>query len=392
MTMTSSRLPMSTSLRQPRHGRPTRHVDMMMLMLTLAIVVFGNLAVYSAGQGNVRRNKYAPRFYLLRQGTFTVVGLVLMAGVMLIDYRKLRDWAWIGYIGVCGMLILVVSKIGQTSKGAQSWFGFGSFQIQPSEFAKIVMIVVLAAFLSVPRTTLDFRRLLVALAIAGFPVALVMLQPDLGTSMVFGVITVLILVVGGLQVRHFLLLTFVVILGIGAIVRWGGLQDFQIKRFTAFTEQSSALSKNGIELSSAANNLKQSKIAIGSGGVFGQGYRNGSQTKGGFVPEQNTDFIFSAVAEEFGFVGAGGLLVLFGLLIWRIWRTSQLASDLFGTLLCTGVLGLFMFQIFENVGMGMGIMPITGIPLPFVSYGGSAMIAYLMAIGLVLNVHSRRYR
>jgi len=222
------------------------------------------------------------------------------------------------------------------------------------------------------------------MGLAAVPMGLIYLQPDLGTDLVFGAILLGVLVVAGARPRHIAVLGLLAVIGMAAVVQVGVLKQYQLDRLTAFADPKSDTQRS-------AYNLEQSKIAIAHGGAFGTGLGQGTQTNLSFVPEQQTDFIFTVVGEELGFVGAFTLLALFAVVVWRTWRTATLARDLFGTLICVGVLAMFVFQIFENVGMTMGIMPITGIPLPFMSYGGSSTIASFAAVGLVLNVHMRRF-
>jgi rod shape determining protein RodA len=227
-------------------------------------------------------------------------------------------------------------------------------------------------------------RLTVTIGLAAVPLGLVMLQPDLGTAMVLGLIVIALLAVAGAKTRHLLVLALFGLTFVFAVVNVGMLKQYQIDRLTSFVNQ-------GGDKRNTAYNTDQSKNAIGNGGVTGRGFGNGSQTAGGFVPEQHTDFIFTAVGEEFGFIGSVALLALFAVVIWRTWRAALLARDFFGALVCVGVLAMFSFQIFENMGMTMGIMPVTGIPLPFMSYGGSSMITDFACVALVASVSMRRF-
>ncbi len=220
--------------------------------------------------------------------------------------------------------------------------------------------------------------------LAVVPIGLILLQPDLGTDLVLVVIILGLLTVAGVKARHLLVLLLLAATAVGAVVQLGILKRYQVDRLTSFLHQ-------GKNVQGATYNVNQSKIAISNGHLTGKGFHRGTQTRLGFVPEQHTDFIFTVVGEELGFAGAATLLALFGLMVWRTWRSAMLAGDFFGTLVCVGVTAMLTFQIFENVGMTMGIMPVTGIPLPFMSYGGSAVMAYFLCIGLVLNVHMRRF-
>jgi rod shape determining protein RodA len=260
----------------------------------------------------------------------------------------------------------------------------GPLQLQPTEFAKVALIGVLAFLLSEFRGDIDVRRLVGLLAAAGLPMALVLLQPDLGSTLILIAITVAMLLVGSVPTKYLVVLTIVGVVGVVGVLNSPVLAKYQRDRLTAFVNPDDRTNQ-------AVYNIEQSAQAIANGRITGQGLFEGQQTKLGWVPEQQTDFIFTAVAEQFGLVGGGIVLGLYGLLCYRIWRTAQVARDTFGTLVCIGVLAMFAFSIFENVGMAMGIMPVTGIPLPLLSAGGSSTIASLAAIGLVLNVHGRRF-
>ena len=227
-------------------------------------------------------------------------------------------------------------------------------------------------------------KLIGVLVLAAIPMALIMLQPDLGTDLVFLVILLAMLVVAGVQAKHLLALVLLGVMGVVLVLHLGILQRYQVDRLTAFLDPKGDTRNIGY-------NLAESKDTIGAGGLAGKGLFKGTQTNLSFVPEQRTDFIFTAVGEQLGFLGSALLLLLFAFVVWRCWRAAMLARDRAGTLICVGVMALLVFQVFENVGMTMGIMPIAGIPLPFVSYGGSAVLAYSIGLGLVLNVHMRRF-
>ncbi|MGH9137094.1 MAG: rod shape-determining protein RodA [Acidimicrobiales bacterium] len=364
-----------------------RHLDLVLIGCVAAVAALGVLMVYSATRGPGGADPFDTTF-LKRQALFVVVGFGVMAVVSAIDYRRFRDLAPFLYVGVVALLLLVVSPLGSNRKGAQAWFDLGLFQLQPSEFTKLAVVIGLAAILANFRDELDLRRITIILGLVVMPLGMIMLQPDLGTALIIVAITAGVLLVGGADHRHLLALVGSGVLAAVVVLNTPMLEDYQRARLTTFLSQDSDRSETA---RGEAYNLNQSKIAIGAGGAFGRGLFGGSQTRLRNVPEQHTDFIFTAVGEELGFVGAGTLLALFGILCWRIWRTAQLARDDYGTLVCAGVLSMLLFQIFQNVGMTMGIMPITGIPLPFMSYGGSSTVASFAAMGLVLNVHSRRF-
>ena len=361
-----------------------RHVDLVLVGSALLLAGIGLLMIYSATHVELEQEGLDPTYYLKRQAVWVLLGIGVMALIASIDYRIYRDYAPVLYVGMLVVLLAVLSPVGSSSRGTQAWFQLGPFQFQPSEVAKLVLIVCVAAYCSVYRSELDWRRLMSIIGLAAIPMALIYRQPDLGTALVFVAILIGMLLVAGARPRHMAVLTGLGVVGVVAVFQLGVLQQYQLDRLGAFIDP-----ENNTQES--AYSVNQSKIAIGSGGFTGKGLFNGTQTKLAYVPEQNTDFIFTVVGEELGLIGSALVLALFAIVVWRTWRTAALAKDLYGTLVCVGVLAMFVFQIFENVGMTMGIMPITGIPLPFLSYGGSATLASFAAIGLVANVHMRRF-
>jgi rod shape determining protein RodA len=360
-----------------------RHVDVGLALATVGVALFGLLMIYSATRDKLVAQGIDPGYYLKRQTAFVLVGIVVMAVTALVDYRRLRDFAPVLYVGSVLALLAIMTPLGKRSKGAQAWFQIGAYQLEPSEFAKIALIVALAAICANYKGRLGGRELAIILTLAALPFALIYRQPDLGTALVLGAILFGVLLIGGLQGRHLAVLAAVGVLGVTAVLHFGVLHQYQKDRLTAFLDSSSKVT--------ATYNLNQSKIAVSSGGVLGKGLFKGTQTNLSYVPEQQTDFIFTAVGEQLGLVGSVLLLSLFVLMVWRIWRAATTARDATGTLICVGVLAMLVFQVFENMGMTMGIMPIAGIPLPFMSYGGSAVVCSFAAIGLVLNVQMRRY-
>ena len=360
-----------------------RHVDLSLVGAVLSIAALGLVMIYSATREALEQQGADPQRFLQRQALFVAIGIGVMVATAVIDYRVFRDFAPMLYASTIAVLLLVLSPLGAEHKGQQASFDIGPFQLQPSEFAKVVLIVGLASYIAAQRDAIDGRRLLIILGLAGVLIGLVYLQPDLGTSLVFLAILLGVLLVAGARARHIVGLILLGVVAMVAVVQLGVLKQYQLDRLTSFLDRA--------DTQKAAYNLDQSKTAIGSGGIAGKGLFKGSQTNLSYVPEQHTDFIFTAVGEQLGLVGSGTLLALYGLIVWRMWRAAALAKDLAGTLMCVGVLSMFTFQIFENVGMTMGIMPITGIPLPFMSYGGSSTLAAFAAVGLVLNVHMRRF-
>ncbi len=364
---------------------PMRHLDPTLLLATFLTSAFGAAMIFSATVFRQLESGADPDLFLKRQVGYLVAGLIALVVGSLFDYRVMRGFAPILYGGTLLGLVVVLTPLGTVSKGAARWIDIGPVQIQPSELSKVAIIVALATYLSERKGDLTARDIFVSCAIVALPAALIYLEPDLGTMLVLVAITAALLLVGGAKIRHFVALGIVGAAAIGLILQGGLLKDYQMQRLTSFLDPNPDVRSYGY-------NLVQSKIAIGSGGLRGKGFRGeNTQTSLDFVPEQHTDFIFTAVGEQLGFVGSAALLALFAFLIWRAIRIAAMSRDAFGTLIAAGIASFWAFQVFVNVGMTMGIMPITGIPLPFMSYGGSATIASFAAAGLVLNVHMRRF-
>jgi rod shape determining protein RodA len=364
--------------------RAIRHVDPVLIAAALGLAMIGLLAIYSATHQSLAAVDLDPGRFVKRQLTFLAVAVTVLALAASFDYRLLKVYAGIVYVSSLVLLILVRTPIGTSVKGAQRWFEVFGFQLAPSEVAKLALIAMLAAVLSEVRGELTVRDVFRTAALAAVPALLVFLQPDLGSSIVFAAILVGMLVVAGARARYLALLALTAVALIVAGFQVGLVREYQIERLKAFLDPASVSED-------ALHNREQAEIAIGSGGLMGVGYLKGSQTNLDFVPEQHTDFVFTVVGEEFGFAGAVVLLSLYGLLLWRAFRVAMLSRDPFGTYLAAGIASMLALQMFVNVGMNVGIMPITGIPLPFVSYGGSSLLLNFAAVGLLLNVHMRRF-
>ncbi|MCD0452868.1 rod shape-determining protein RodA [Actinocorallia sp. API 0066] len=364
-------------------GTFARRLDWGLILPVLALGVISALLVYSATRAGHRAD---PEAFLKKHVLNLVIGAGLYALVASFDYRLLRAYAPVLYgLSIIG-LVAVLTPLGDTVNGSHSWIVIGGgFQVQPSEFAKVGLVVLLAMILGEPRdgeVGPGTRDILISLALAGAPAALIMLQPDLGTTMVLCVVVIGMLALSGAsKIWTVGLVAAGVALAVGAVVA-GVLKEYQIARFTAFVDPTA-------DPRGAGYNAAQAKIAVGSGGMFGKGLFNGEQTTGQFVPEQQTDFIFTVAGEELGYVGALVILGLIGIILFRGLRIAVHAHDPFGTLVASGVVCWLGFQTFENIGMCIGIMPITGLPLPFVSYGGSATFATMIALGLLQGVHMR---
>ena len=368
--------------------RPSRHVDWVLVAVTIGLSVVGLLLLYSATNQTLRQDGLDPFARVTKQAVTMGIGLVVLIALASFDYRFFKVYAGFIYLGSLIALVLVrIPGIGSTdSTGtAQRWFDLGPLQITPSEFSKIALIIMLAAVLSELRTPEpSVRDLLKLLGLAAAPLVLVFLQPDIGTSIGIAAIVVGMLIVAGTRLRHLLLLTAVGVVLIGLVFQSGAIKDYQYARLTAFLDPAGASAD-------VRYNLDQSLIAVGSGGLTGKGYLKGSQTNLDYVPEQHTDFIFTVAGEEFGFVGASLLLGLYALLLWRAIRVAWLSKDPFGTYVAAGIASMFAIQMFVNVGMVIGIMPITGIPLPFLSYGGTSVLVCFAGVGLLESIHMRRF-
>ena len=363
----------------------TRHLDPLLMLSAVVLTGFGLLMIYSATYRDLTAAGGSATAFVNKQAVALLVGLVGMGVVMIPDYRQFRAWAPVAY-GFSLVLLLAVLLIGTEVNGAKAWIRLGGFQLQPVELAKPALIAMLAALFHERREdALGLRALVEGLALAAAPMLLILGQPDFGSFMVFVAIVFGVLLLARVHVRYLVALAL-----IGALSAFGALQlnilkQYQVERLTAF------INPDAVESRGAGFNVNQAQIAVGSGQLTGQGFLNGSQTSLSYVPENHTDFIFTVVGEELGFMGSVLLLSAFGLLLWRGLRIAALSRDTFGTLLAGGVVAVFAFQLFINVGMAIGIMPVTGLPLPFVSYGGTSLIAGYLMIGLLQNVNMRRF-
>jgi rod shape determining protein RodA len=362
-----------------------RHLDPTLIITAILLAIYGAFMVYSATHQSLRTLGEDPGYYLKRQIVFLMLGLIAMTITATFDYRLTKVYAPITYGAVVFLLLLVLTPLGDEAQGAQRWIDLFGFQFQPSEVAKLAVVTALGAYLSEIQGPIRLEHVWKAAGIAALPMLLIFLQPDIGTTLVFAAVLIGVLVVAGAKARHIGVLFLVAVIGTVMAFNLGIVRDYQIARLTAFIDPAADPLRAGY-------NKEQAEIAIGAGGLTGRGYLEGSQTNLDFVPEQHTDFIFTVVGEELGFLGAMALLGLFAVLIWRGFRTAMMSRDAYGTLLSAGIVTMLAFQVFVNVGMTVGIMPITGIPLPLVSSGGTAMIVNFIAVGLVLNVHMRRFK
>jgi rod shape determining protein RodA len=361
--------------------------DKWMTAAVISLLTLGTLLVWAATRSWFESQGLDPQYYLKRHVLNIAIGILLAYGTTLIDYRLLRAYTPIVWgLGVLGLVIVLIPGLGSTVNGARAWISFpGGFQIQPAELAKIAIIVGTAMLLAEKRdvdanpTDLDVVK---ALAVVALPVLLILAQPDLGTVAIISAAVLAIIGTSGAPTRWVAGLVLLALLGGFTAVKAGVVSEYQVKRLQAFVDPTADPQQSGYQ-------LRQSRITIGSGGLLGRGLFQGPQTNGRFVPEQQTDFIFTVAGEELGFLGAGFILFCFAVIFFRAFMIARRTTDLFGRLVCVGVIAWFAFQTFENVGMCMGLVPMTGVPLPFISYGGSSMFANLVGFGLLQNIHVR---
>ena len=380
----AGRLRRRTDVKVPR-------LDWVLMLAVLALVTFGTLLVWSATSHRADLTGGDTTAYLRKQLVNVAIGLVLMVLVLATDHRWVRIVAPLVYLGSVVGLVLVLT-MGTTVNGSRSWLQLGGMSIQPSEFAKLAVVIGMALWVAeradvrrhgvVPEAAAASATSLGMLAIAGVPAALILLQPDLGTMLVLSATVFGVVAVSGAPRRWLALLAAGGVTAAVAAVAGGFLKQYQVDRFLAFTNPD-------LDPRGAGYNVEQARIAIGNGGLIGEGLFNGSQTRAGFVPEQHTDFVFTVAGEELGLIGAGVLIALLAVVIWRALAIAVRTDDVFGRLAAAGIACWFGFQAFQNIGMCLGIMPVTGVPLPFVSYGGSSMFAGMLAIGLLQNIHLR---
>jgi len=365
---------------------PLKNLDPVLLATVLALSVVGLFMIYSATHQSLEALNVDTGTFVKRQVAALVVAFVLLVFMASLDYRLVKVYSGLFYAGMLVLLFLVKTPLGTAAKGAQRGFYIAGFQFTPSEWMKVALIAFLATYLSELKRQgdLSLRDVLRATVIAAVPMSLVFIQPDIGTTIVLATVLVAILVLAGARFRHLGILAMAAIVLLVGAFQVGLVKDYQKARLLGFLDPANSPK-------AAIYNQSQSEITIGSGGMFGTGYLHGTQTNLDFVPEQHTDFIFTVVGEEFGFVGAVVVLLFYAILLWRALRVAMLSKDPFGTYLAAGIAAMFAIQMFVNIGMTVGIMPITGIPLPFVSYGGSSLIASYMAIGLLLSIQLRRH-
>lgn len=366
-----------------------RRLDWTILLAAIALSLMGSLLVFSATRNRTELNQGDQYYFLIRHLLNTGIGFALMIGTVWLGHRTLRTAVPILYGVSVFLILLVLTPLGSTINGAHSWIKLpGGFSLQPSEFVKVTIILGMAMLLATrvdagDKQYPDHRTVVQALGLAAVPMLIVMLMPDLGSVMVMVVIVLGVLLASGASNRWVFGLIGTGTIGAIAIWQLGVLDDYQIARFAAFANPE-------LDPAGVGYNTNQARIAIGSGGLAGSGLFHGSQTTGQFVPEQQTDFVFTVAGEELGFVGGGLIILLLGVILWRACRIARETTELYGTIVAAGIVAWFAFQAFENIGMTLGIMPVTGLPLPFVSYGGSSMFAVWVAVGLLQSIRVQR--
>ncbi|MFE7571355.1 rod shape-determining protein RodA [Streptomyces sp. NPDC057539] len=366
-----------------------RRLDWPLLFSAVALSLIGSLLVWSATRNRTQLNQGDPYYFLVRHLLNTGIGIALMIGTIWVGHRLMRGAVPALYGLSVVLVLLVLTPLGATINGAHAWIVIGGgFTLQPSEFVKVTIILAMAVMLAArvdagDQVHPDHRTVAKSLGLAVVPMAIVMLMPDLGSVMVMAVIVLGVLLASGASNRWIIGLVGAGVAGGIAVAALGVLDEYQINRFAAFANPE-------LDPAGVGYNTNQARIAIGSGGLTGTGLFHGSQTTGQFVPEQQTDFVFTVAGEELGFVGAGLILLLLGVVLWRACRIARETTELYGTIVAAGIIAWFAFQSFENIGMTLGIMPVAGLPLPFVSYGGTAMFAAWIAVGLLQSIRVQR--
>ena len=367
---------------------PGRNIDWVLMAAVGALSVIGLFLVFSATRPRLISNGLDPYQFVQRQMIFLIIAIAIMAVVMWMDYVQLRGSAQALY-AVNMFLLVMVLVIGGVKGGAKLSFDIGPIALQPSELAKVTTLLLLAGFLADDDADrVPYERLIQSLFIVGAPAVLVLAEPDLGSASVLVACAMGVLLVAGAQVKYIAFVTGMGVVSAIAGVASGVVRSYQLKRITAFLQQNS----DSAQLQNVITQVKFAKRAVATGGFFGKGYLQGPLTNGRFIPVQSTDFVFSALGEQFGMLGCAVVLGLFGVVLWRIYRIARIANEKLGVLVCAGVFTMVLWQAFQNIGMTMGITPVSGVPLPFVSYGGSHTVAFAMMIGLVQSVHMRRFR
>lgn len=368
------------------YADPARNIDWILMAAVIAQSVIGLFTVFSTTHVRMLDQGFDPFIYTFRQASFVIVAGAVMAGVMALGHDWLRTQVGVMYGGGVILLVLVLVS-GAVRGGARLSFDLGIVAVQPSELVKPIILMLIASYFSeASDDKIDWHHFVMSLYILGAPVVLILLQPDLGSATVLVAGVVGILLVAGARRRYMLMITGLSIATVVTAALVGVVDKYQTRRLTSWLNQDS----HRKDLESVVLQVRFAKRAVSTGGFFGKGYLQGPLTNGKYIPVQFTDFPFSAIAEQFGMLGGGIVIGLFAVILWRVWRIAQMARDRFGLLMVSGIFTLITFQVFQNIGMTMGLTPVSGLPLPFISYGGSHIVAMAMMIGLVQSVHMRR--
>jgi rod shape determining protein RodA len=366
-------------------GDPVRNVDWVLMVTQGLLTVIGCMVVYSASRTRLADDPYA---FVNRQVVFAIVASVVMAFVMTVDYEWFKERAAFLY-GLTIALLLLLLLMGVAQGIDRISFDLGPFNFQPAEMAKFTTLIALCAYLADERSDeVTYARFLGGLILVGAPAVLTIAQPDLGSASVIVTIAMGVLLVAGAKAKYIALVSFLSIATVASAFIGGLVNKYQVERLRVFLDQETS----DPDLKDAAYQVRNAIRAVGTGGVWGKGWLEGDLTNRRYVPVMWADFPFAAVGEQFGLVGCAVLLAIFVVALMRIWRIATLSRDLLGTYLCAGVFTMLLWQVFQNVGMTLGIMPVTGLPLPFISYGGSSLITYFAMFGIVQSVHMRRMR
>ena len=360
---------------------PSRNVDWVLLATQGLLTIAGCFVVYSASWTRIGGDPYA---FVTRQVVFAIAATVVMALVMSVDYEWFKERAALFYAATIAMLVLLL-LLGFAARESRIAFDLGPFNVQPAELAKFTTLIALASYLADERSDeVSYARFLGGLIMVGVPAVLIIAQPDLGSASVIITIAMGVLLVAGAKAKYIALISFLSVTTVAAAFVGGFVNDYQKERFRVFFGQTAS--------EDSVYQVRNAIRAVGTGGLFGKGWLEGQLTNDGSVPVMWADFPFAAVGEQFGLVGCAVLLGLFIIALARIWRIATLSKDLLGTYLCAGVFTMLLWQVFQNVGMTLGIMPVTGLPMPFISYGGSSLLTYFALFGIVQSVHMRRMR
>jgi rod shape determining protein RodA len=366
-------------------GDPSRNIDWVLMLTQAVLAVAGCFIVFSASRTRIVEDPYA---FVTRQVVFGIIAAVVMFAVMSVDYEWLKERAAFFY-GLTLVILTLLFIVGQVNGRDRISFDFGPFNFQPAELAKFTTLLVLAAYLADERSDeVSYPRFLGGLLLVGAPAVLVILQPDLGSASVLISIAMGVLLVAGAKPKYIALISLLSLSTVASAFISRLVNQYQIERLRVFVDQSTT----DPELQDSVYQVRNAVRAVGTGGLWGKGWLEGPLTNGRDIPVMWADFPFAAVGEQFGLVGCAALLLVFVVALTRIWRIASLSRDLLGTYLCAGVFTMLLWQLFQNVGMTLGIMPVTGLPMPFISYGGSSLITYFALFGIVQSVHMRRMR